>query len=348
MARAKQLPSGMWRVLLFIGVDKDGKRRYKSFTAETRREAEYLAAQYSLHPEIRKPNADLTLEDALEGYISAKDGVLSPSTIRNYRRIVVNFPESFKSLPLRALTSAILQAEVSREAKTLAPKTVRNNYGLITAALSMYLPGTSFTVALPQKEKPRVRIPTRDELRRIFAIMEGTPMELPVNLAVYAGMRRSEIAALDLEEDVDYEKGTVTVRRAVVLDSDLKWVMKPPKTSAGYRTISVPPFLLEKLRAARDSGYTFPNPTVISDSFFNRLHRRGITGIRFHDLRHYYASVMLALGVPDKYAMERMGHATPNMLKNVYQHLMPEKSTEIDEVISASLEKMQHEMQHEK
>ena len=56
---------------------------------------------------------------------------------------------------------------------------------------------------------------------------------------------------------------------------------------------------------------------------------------------------MLSLGVPDKYAMQRMGHATPNMLKNVYQHLMDDKNEEVTEQINRYFETMQHEMQHE-
>lgn len=70
--------------------------------------------------------------------------------------------------------------------------------------------------------------------------------------------------------------------------------------------------------------------------------------IRFHDLRHYYASLMLSLGVPDKYAMARMGHATPNMLKNVYQHIMDDKDKEVSLAINQYFESLQHGMQHAK
>ncbi|MEG1844557.1 MAG: site-specific integrase, partial [Clostridia bacterium] len=70
--------------------------------------------------------------------------------------------------------------------------------------------------------------------------------------------------------------------------------------------------------------------------------------MRFHDLRHYNASVMQALGVPDKYAMERLGQATPNMLKTVYQHVMRDKRTEVSDTLNEYMNGlMQHEMQHE-
>ena len=59
-----------------------------------------------------------------------------------------------------------------------------------------------------------------------------------------------------------------------------------------------------------------------------------IPHLRLHDLRHYNASIMLALGIPDKYAMEIMGHATNNMLKTVYQHTMDSKNDEIAQTLS--------------
>lgn len=59
---------------------------------------------------------------------------------------------------------------------------------------------------------------------------------------------------------------------------------------------------------------------------------------RFHDLRHYNASLMLALSVPDKYAMERLGQATPGMIKAVYQHIMSDKREEVNEVVNGAVE----------
>ena len=72
---------------------------------------------------------------------------------------------------------------------------------------------------------------------------------------------------------------------------------------------------------------------------YNRLQRAcdrcGIPRFRFHDLRHVNASVMLGLNIPDKYAMERMGHATNNMLKTVYQHTMSEKSKQVADTVDS-------------
>ena len=61
------------------------------------------------------------------------------------------------------------------------------------------------------------------------------------------------------------------------------------------------------------------------------MRKSGVPHFRFHDLRHVNASTMLAVGVPDKYSMKRMGHATNNMLKTTYQHTIKEKEAEYDQ-----------------
>lgn len=74
-----------------------------------------------------------------------------------------------------------------------------------------------------------------------------------------------------------------------------------------------------------------PSVSTLSDNDMLQLK------CRFHDLRHYNASIILALGVPDKYAMERMGHSTTDMLKKVYQHVMTEKRKEVSDVVNAHM-----------
>ena len=78
------------------------------------------------------------------------------------------------------------------------------------------------------------------------------------------------------------------------------------------------------------------------------LKQTGLPHYRFHDLRHANASIMLMLGVPDKYAMDRLGHSTNNTLKNIYQHTLDSKKEEVNASVNNYFEKlMQHEMQHE-
>ena len=86
MAKAKKLPSGKWRALVYDYTDSNGKRKYKSFTAETKKEAEFLAADYSLNKKMRSSTHSITLYDGYTRYIESKNNVLSPSTLREYKR----------------------------------------------------------------------------------------------------------------------------------------------------------------------------------------------------------------------------------------------------------------------
>ena len=117
----------------------------------------------------------------------------------------------------------------------------------------------------------------------------------------------------------------------MVYAKDHSYKTKTPKSSAGYRTVQVPPPLAAYLdQLPRTDPRIVPTTSKsISESFINLRNRLGYS-FRFHDLRHYYASMLLALGVPDKYAMRRMGHSTPSTLKRVYQHIMDDKDAAID------------------
>ena len=349
MAKAKKLPSGNWRVQLFVGYDANGKRIYESYTAPTAAEANLLAntRKYELERGIKKERtpSDMTVGEAIDKYIADRDGILAPKTIREAKGYARNHLDNIKNIKIKSLTESMVQREFNRESKTLAPKTVKNIYSLFYAAIKSAVPEISYKIILPQKEKKEICIPTNDELMIIFQHVEGKRLEIPVLLGATCGMRRSEIAALDLNKDVDYNNCKISINKAMTDNDKSEWVIKQTKTTNSTRIIDCPPWVIDKLREARDSGYENMNPALIS-TYFAKLCDKLNINIRFHDLRHYYASLMLALGIPDKYAMARMGHATPDMLKKVYQHLMDDKNQEVTSQINEYFDAMQHKMQH--
>ena len=161
-------------------------------------------------------------------------------------------------------------------------------------------------------------------------------------------LRRSEICALNWN-DINFKNNTIRISKAIVLASDKTWKIKVPKTYSSNRILSVPKFIINKLNKTENkTGRIIEiTPNNISDRFYKLIRELGVKHFRFHDLRHYNASIMLALNIPDKYAMERMGHATNNMLKRVYQHTFEEKTNETNSVLESYFENiMQHEMQH--
>lgn len=344
MAKAKKLPSGSWRVNQYVGKDADGKRVYKSFTADSKKEAEYMAAEYAMYyKDLEKPR-NMTVGMAIDKYIKSKDNVLSPSTIMGYKQIRKNYFKRIEDIKLGALTKDIIQNEVNALAKTVSAKTVKNAYGLLSAAIKEYYPALPLDITLPQRIKPEIYIPTEKEMSIIMTAAKDTPMEVPIALAAYLGMRKSEILALKWSK-VDLTNKTITIDSAVV-KSENGLITKVPKSSAGQRTIDLPDTVVSVLRRHKNSSdYVCPvSEGMIFKNFSAILKKNNIEHFRFHDLRHYHASVLLELGIPDKYAMERMGHATNNILKNVYQHTRTQKQKEVSAALNDYF--MQHEMQH--
>ena len=243
--------------------------------------------------------------------------------------------KSLIELKLSNITEEGIQYAINVEAKDHAPKTVRNISGALSAVLKAYRPEFVYTVKLPQKEKPEIYIPTSEEIKKLLEHFKDTEMEIPIMLAAFLGLRQSEIVGLKWK-NVSEDCKTIKIDSAIVSGEDNKLFEKAPKSTAGNRNLSVPKELADKLKKSeRHTEYvTQLNATAIYKRFSKALKTLGIKHFRFHDLRHYNASVMLSLNIPNKYAQARMGHATDNMLKNVYQHLMSEKEKEVNENVN--------------
>lgn len=348
MATAKRLPSGSWRVQLYVGKGPNGKRRYLSFTASTKKEAEYQALQYQLHyKEVSRDPSCMTLDEAMEKYIASKDGVLSPSTIRGYENIRRNNLKGLMPLSLNRITQPMVQEAINQEAKPYtdkrgrqrvrSAKSLRNIHGLLSAVLAEYHPSLTLRTRLPQKEVKEQRILEPEQIAALLHAVEGNAMELPVLMGLWLCMRASEISGLTWD-CVDFRHKAITIRRALVRDKDNHWVEKGTKTTSSTRTISVPDYIMDKLAAAKgDSSEQDRVVPLSSESMYKRLktilRKNSLPDIRFHDLRHTAASVMLTLNIPDKYAQARGGWATNHTMKNVYQHMMAAKRSSVDEAI---------------
>lgn len=341
MAKATKLPSGAWRIQLYAGKDENGKAIRESITAPTKKEVEELARQRELQLQHgAAKDRSLTLGEAIDQYIDSRDSVLSPRTVLEYRSIRSNHCQAIMPMEVCKLTENALQKAINAEAKTHSPKTVRNILGLITAAIHAVDKTIVFDINLPQKEHREMEIPTEGQLTELMERAKPTVLYIPILLAATAGLRRSEIAALDYSKDIDFERCEVAVCKAKVQNEDKEWVLKQPKTTTSNRKVKIPQWVADIIKEAADQGLQPPGADYISNGFHKLCVKLRIKNIRFHDLRHYYASTLLALGVPDKYAMARMGHSTTTMLKNVYQHRMKDKDKELDATIEAHFDQM--------
>lgn len=341
-SKAKKLPSGNWRVQVYDYTDGERKRKYKSFTAATKKEAEYMAAEFNLNKKHIKGAVDITLGEAIDRYIKSKNKVLSPATVREYKRMRKADMQGLMDIKLPKITQEIIQQEINLEATTHSPKSVRNMHGLLSAVLGVYLPKFRINTTLPQKTKPKLNIPTDAAVKQLVEVVKGTDLEVPVLLAAFGPLRRGEICALDPSTDLHGNK--LTINKSIVMNDKYQWVTKPPKSFAGNRIVQLPAFVAEKVKEWKPTL----NPNYLSKKFRITMKNNNLDYFRFHDLRHYNASILHALNVPDKYIMQRGGWSSSAVLKNVYQHTLDDKQKQHNKNINAYFDKMQHEIQHEK
>lgn len=336
MATAKKLASGNYRCLIFEGVE-NGKRKYKSFTAPTKKEAEFLATQYMMEKNEKKAKkSDNLFCDELDKYISTKETVLSPSTIKGYKnieRMLERNYSKFYNMKISDIEQEHVQEVISDLAKTKSPKTVRNYHGLISAVIGSNL---NLNTTMPQKVQPELYIPSDAEIKALVNAVKDTELEIPVLLGAFCMMRRGEICGLDAKKDIN--GNTIHVCHSLVLGPDKKWHLKAPKTTTSDRYIEAPTFVIERINEV--GHITTLNPHSITIMFQRVLERNNIPHFRFHDLRHYSASIRHALGIPDAYIMADGGWCSDKVLKAVYRHAMSDRKKKMSNKINNHFESL--------
>ena len=167
--------------------------------------------------------------------------------------------------------------------------------------------------------------PRTDEIQEILAKVSGTRLDIPVQLGIY-GLRRGEICALRFPDDI-YDN-MIHVSGSKVRAVGGKYVVKEPKNSTSNRYVPVDEDLINLIRK---QGYvTDYTPSALSAAFKRMLKKAGISEMRFHDLRHFFASYMHYIGVPDAHTMRMGGWRTDNVMKRVYTYpLNPDEISKI-------------------
>lgn len=336
MANAKKTPSGRWRVNQYIGTF-NGKRKYKSFTADTKKEAEFLASQFNLnHSDFIF--SGLTLHDCIVKYIENKRNILSPATVRGYYVLINNYCLDLMPTLIDDLTQEMLQISFNKLASSYSSKTCRNIYGLISAALKIYRPDFTFNITLPKKTKRLIYVPDEAEIKHIFSLASGTFLEIPVFLASECGLRASEISGLKFE---NIFPTYIYISSAVVLGDDGNTHLKTPKSYSGFRKIPISSNAYNYLTSfSSDSDFLFPYPPYRICGEWCKFRKRNLLNkhLNFHALRHHYASKCLLLGIPQKYIAELMGHSSTDMIEQVYQHTFPSAMNSYSDLLRAQMD----------
>lgn len=311
--------NGKWMVQFRL----NGKT--KAVTAPTRKEAEYKARKMQF--EAKEEQKDLTVGKMIRKYIDSRDGILSPSTIAGYEKILRNLEIvniSVDDLNYQAFVNK-LSKQKTRRGNTTSPKSVANICGLIEAAAKYS--GITLTASRPA---PRKNVVQLLEPQAIISLVRGSDIELPVLLAMWLSLSMSEIRGLT----VDSVRGEyLTVKGAVVDVDGVPTFKEANKAYDRTRTLRIPPVIMDLIHQTEawknGSGYLVP---MTGQALYKRWIRiqDGTSKMTFHQLRHLNASIMMSLGLPDTYAMERGGWSSRQTLNRVYQHTLAGRVEEYD------------------
>lgn len=325
--KPQELQSGSFRCRLRVGdeyisvVDKDPEIAH----------AKVLAMKAGLLQEQKdnesKKAGNLSLSDAIDAYIEARSNVLSPSTINGYNEIKRNRFPSLMNTKVKSIDEQALQKAVNAEAEKVGYKTIKNALGLVVAVVSEYKDISVKRIKMPQRKTQEHKYLDEAGMIDLFEAIRGCFAELPILLAVWLGMRRSEIMGL-CWDSIDFDAGTIKVQRTYVKDKEKGYVLREEmKTEASRRTLDCPGYILAKLDAyqpdkSKRVGRVFKmHPNTIYEVLKDVCKKNDIEFVGVHGLRHTNATVMLSLGIIDKVAMARGGWSTDITMKQVYQHL---------------------------
>ena len=326
MAKAKKLPSGKWRVLMYDQTGADGKRKYKSFTADTKSEAERMANVWKFG--LRLPESNLTVVQAMTVYINSKAAVLSPASIYSYQWYTKMVSKtSIANVKICNLTTSKVQNWISEMSKCYAPQTTHICYEIFLCDVRQQEPTMSFKVSFPRKERRIYHTPTEEDIHRLIST-SSPRLHLAILLCVggNGALRRGEICAIK-QSDINRENNTIYIHAAMVINGNGKYEYhSSPKTDASIRLVSYAPEIIAQIPAGKPGDFVVnANPSTITQDFLKMKKQLGLN-FRFHDLRAYSASIMLSMGVPVRYIEQSCGWTPGSMaLRQIYSRVLEDE-----------------------
>ena len=319
--------------------DETGRRRCKTFSAPTRAAARRLAEEWE-DEHLRGGNhAPMTIVAALNAFIDGKAPVLSPTTVRSYRGIVSSRFDGTElgDLEVSRLTLSDAQKWVnSGVVKGLSPKTVKDHLALFKSATKGLVRFNWDDVAIPQQRRFVGHTPTDDEIQTLLAYTRGQSdptLYRAILLTAFGPLRRSETCAIRPE---DIHGNAVTIDKAMVKDDSGSWVIKTTKTADSTRTIVYPDFVIREIANAEGPYVINCNPDALARRFERALRFAKLPHFRFHDLRHYGASIMMYMGGISQRTIENRGGWSRNspVLRQIYQNTLADKEAAETEKIN--------------
>lgn len=275
--KVRKLPSGNFRAVVAAGYDEDGKRIYKSFTAEEEWQVVKMAEDFKRYRE-ETTSKNVTLAKAMEMYISTRANVIEQTTVRNYRQIAAHCFQCIMERKLSSLRAIDIQMAVNMESARISPKYVKNTFGLLKSVLKMYEVHINLdSIKLPKLQKKEKELPP---FEKVFEIVKGTDSELPVLLAAWLSLRIGEVVGLQFQ-DVDVKNQRIRVRRTIIMTEDGYEVRERCKTEKSTRSIRIPAYILDLIQAVLHEAKTdFIVPKsrkAVYSKFKRQMEKMGLT-----------------------------------------------------------------------
>jgi integrase len=340
---------GLWEARITL---EGGKR--KSFYAKTRQEAARKLAAALRDQDAGLPalGSKQTVGQYLQSWLEAAKPTIRARTWRTYEMFVrVHIVPALGSISITKLTAQQVQLLYARKLEEgLSTTSVHHLHAVLHRAFDAALRlGVVQRSVLDMVEVPRMRhhemkTLSEEQAQQLLAAAQGERLEALYVLALATGMRQGEMLALRWH-DVDLEGASLQVR-ATVHYTKGGYLFTEPKTKYSRRRIALPHIVVEALREHRvrqlterlevgpaweDMDLVFPNPvgkpidgvSMVKHRFYPLLERAGLPRIRFHDLRHTAATLLLGRSINPKVVSEMLGHSHVSVTLSIYSHVMP-------------------------
>ena len=335
---------------------KGNKKRAENFMMDVRRNFVPPNVQRIEEREAMQ-KGDILFTDFLLKWLRVAKSTVKLTTYASYEmmatRIIIPYFETL-NIKLKELTTEDIQEFYSAQLERVSANTVIHYHAVIHRALKYAVKiktiqsNPAVNVERPRKEKFIGSFYDKKEINTLFDIIQGHPLEVAIKLAAFYGLRREEIIGLKWTA-IDFENNTLTIQHTVTecnLDGKhIEVASDTAKTDSSLRTMLLVTNFREMLLAKKEKqehyrklcgrsyckeylDYIFVNemgerwkPRYLSDGFKRILEQNGLRRIRFHDLRHTCASLLLANNVPMKKIQEWLGHSDFSTTANIYAHL---------------------------
>ena len=304
-----------------VGIDYG---RAKTYTV-----GNWLEVWYENYAKIKmRPSTYLTYHGYIENHIKPQLGKISLNDLTT-----LHLQQFYKKLLAEGRVERI---EAQKQPKGLSAKTVRNIHQIISSALKLAVEQRLIArnpadgCALPKAEHKEMKTLTADQLSAFFREARDSGVYELYYLDLATGLRRGELLGLKWT-DVDLDRGVRKSQRAISRQNG-KVVEAPLKMKNAYRTLPLSAdainVLMQQRRKTGNSEWVFPSPTggpMSPDSVLHMLHRvlkrAGLPKVRFHDLRHTFATMALQNGVDVKTVSSMLGHYSAGFTLDTYAHV---------------------------